>query len=416
METKRTMAMRWILAFVIFSGLFFSVNGLTTAPAWAKQKILIKVGVPTPLSGPAGPWGRIGVPADDTFVALFNQEGFKVGDQIYGFQLIHIDDMNTPEGGATAARKLIYEDRVKFIAGHWSWNFAAMAAITNAAKVILITRTGNEAVPGGVYDPKRMPYTVFGNPAHEQFIADCQALVKAFPKYKKIGINDSNLGKGIGWDYVDKELTRLGIRFHHEWYLPGTQDFSPYINRFAEAGCDIIYGAGDVTTAMLVAKQRYEMGYKDWHTGTVGGIFDPKAYISVTGSAAAQGFIGQYWANWEFKETQVDPKLVAMCQQVNQILTEKTGKPYTHTGWIGWTPNHLMILAQAMQKAGTVENTDAIMKAIRGGTFSTTVGTFTMSGAKTYGSPVVFGSAGAICQIQGDREVYLSESPMAPLP
>ena len=46
----------------------------------------------------------------------------------------------------------------------------------------------------------------------------------------------------------------------------------------------------------------------------------------------------------------------------------------------------------------------------------TPIGKYTMSGAKTYGSPVVFGTAGAMSQIKGDKEVYLSESPWKPLP
>jgi hypothetical protein len=69
-----------------------------------------------------------------------------------------------------------------------------------------------------------------------------------------------------------------------------------------------------------------------------------------------------------------------------------------------------------MQKAGTVDDPDAIMNAIRGGTFDTTVGKWTMSGAQTYGSPVVFGTAAPMCTIQGGKEVYLSEHPMEPLP
>ncbi|MHB8084567.1 MAG: hypothetical protein ACYDHZ_01930, partial [Dehalococcoidia bacterium] len=69
----------------------------------------------------------------------------------------------------------------------------------------------------------------------------------------------------------------------------------------------------------------------------------------------------------------------------------------------------------AMTKAGSTDP-DAIMKAIQGGTFSTTTGTYTMSGAKTYGSPIVFGTPGALSQIKGDKEVFLSESPWTPLP
>ncbi len=105
-----------------------------------------------------------------------------------------------------------------------------------------------------------------------------------------------------------------------------------------------------------------------------------------------------------------------MCQEVNAIVSKKQGKPFNYSGWVGWLPNHLLILSQAMQKAGTVDNTDAIMKAIRGGTFDTTIGKWTMSGAKTWGSPVVFGTPAALCTIKGDKEVYLSEHPSTPIP
>jgi ABC-type branched-subunit amino acid transport system substrate-binding protein len=403
-----------IATVLLIMGVVFG-NALAPTSAQAEPTI-IKVGFPGPLSGPAAPWGQIGIDAYNAFIDLLNKEGIKVGGKTYNFKPIYVDDKNTPEGGSAAAKKLIYEDKVKFIAGHWSWNFPSVAAVANAAKVIYVTRTGNEAVPGGVYDPKRMPYTVFGNPSHEQFISDCLAIVDAYPNYKKLGIYDTNLGKGIGWDYVDRELQARGIKFHHEWFPPGTQDFTPYITRFAEAGCDILYGAGDVMAAMLITKQRYEMGHKDWHTGTAGGILDPGMYIGVCGFDAAQGFIGQYFANWDFKKTKVNPKYIAMSQEVMKMVSAKQGKPFTYTGWIGWGPSHLLILAQAMEKAGTVDNTDAIMKAIRGGTFDTTTGKFTMSGAKTYGSPIVFGTPGALSHIAGDKEVYLSEHPMAPLP
>jgi ABC-type branched-subunit amino acid transport system substrate-binding protein len=389
---------------------------LAPKPAQAAEPIIINVGIPTPLSGPAGPWGQVGIAPSDVWLELFNKKGFKVGDKTYNFRIIRADDKNTPEGGAAAAKKLIYEDKCRFLISHWSWNFPAVSAVANQAKVIFFTRTGNEAVPGGVYDPKKQPYTVFANPSHEQFIADIRAIAEAFPNYKRIGINDSTLGKGIGWDYVDRELDKAGIRYHHEWYPPGTQDFAPYITRYNEAGCDIIYGAGDVMAAMLITKQRWEMGFKTWRTGTAGTILTPKMYISVSGMEASQGFMGQYFANWDFKKTKVDPKKIKRCREVMKIVSKKQGSPYTFTGWIGWFPHHIEILAEAMQRAGTVDDPDAIMAAIRGGTFDTTIGKFTFSGAKTYGSPIVFGTPGCMSQIKGTKEVYLSEHPLADFP
>ena len=405
-----------IATILVIMGIVFGIT-LALKPAQAAEPIIIKVGMPSPLSGPAGPWGQIGILPSQTWLDLFNKEGgFNVGNKTYNLQSINVDDMNTPEGGAAAAKKLIYEEKVKFIVSHWSWNFPSVSAVANQAKIIYLCRTGNEAVPGGVYDPKKQPYTVFANPSHEQFISDIFAIAEAFPNYKRIGINDSTLGKGIGWDYVDRELDKAKIRYHHEWYPPGTQDFAPYITRYNEAGCDIIYGAGDVMAAMLITKQRWEMGFKSWKTGTSGGILDPMMYIGVSGMEASQGFMGQYFANWDFKKTKVDPKKIKRCQEVMDVVSKKQGKPFTYTAWIGWFPHHIEILVQAMQRAGTVDDPDAIMKAIRGGTFDTTIGKFTFSGAKTYGSPIVFGTPGCMSQIKGDKEVYLSEHPLTNLP
>ena len=419
MKKRHNAALIWIVSLSFF-GVIVSAIGLTSIQVQAKEQTLIKIGLMQPQSGPAGPWGTVPRLAYLAFIELFNKEGFDVGGKNYGFQLVEADDLNTPEGGAAAAKKLIYEDKVKFIVGHWSWNFATVAAVTNPAKVILITRTGSDIQPvsmGGSYDPKRMPYVVFGNPSHEQFRYDAITLAKAFPGYKKIGFYDSEMGRGPGWDKVDKVLDKKGIRYHHEWYPYGAQDMTPYITRFAEAGCDILYGGGDITAAMLIDKQRWEMGHKDWHVGTAGSILDPQMYYAVIGKDATEGFIGQYWAVWDYKVTKVDPKWINMAKEAMRLANERNGgKPYTYTGWIGWLPNHIGILYQAMQKAGTVTDTDAIMKAIRGGTFSTINGTFTMSGAKEYGSPVLFSSPCALGEIRGGKEVYLFETPMEPEP
>jgi ABC-type branched-subunit amino acid transport system substrate-binding protein len=275
-----------------------------------------------------------------------------------------------------------------------------------------VTRTG-----GGIeYNAATQPYNVFGTPAKEEWVADVLAAHAKFPA-SKIGF----LEPAIGLTQSEIEQTSrqifdpAGIVYHWEIYPAGTTDFGPYIREFAQTGCNLVYLDAGLDTTVLFLKQRWEAGYK-WPVAQAGGLANLSTYIAVCGPDAIQGLIGGYFGIWDFKETKVNQKYVDMCQEVMTTLSKRQGTTYTYNDWIGWLPSHLLIIAQAMQKAGTVDDADAIMKAIRGGTFDTTAGTFTMSGEKTYGAPIVFGCPCAICIVQGDRALYLSEHPVKSIP
>jgi hypothetical protein len=66
---------------------------------------------------------------------------------------------------------------------------------------------------------------------------------------------------------------------------------------------------------------------------------------------------------------------------------------------------------EAVRQAGTLDP-DSVMKTFRGGTFETFLGKYTLSGQKTYGSPVVFGYPCSMGQIQGNEIVYIGEHPL----
>ena len=391
------------------------------APPKPTGPITINIGLPMPLSGSASPWGQIPTPFREAWFEVFNREGFQVNGQTYKLKLIQVDDQNTAEGGAAAAKQLIYGDNCKFIAGHWSWNFGAVASVTNPAKVIFVTRSGApDGLPaawGGAYDPKTMPYVVFGTPSFDEFVNYCFTIRDAYPNMKKLGLLDCTISKnGMGWQKVQDTLTKAGIPWQEEWFTYGQTDFAPIITKFAEGGCDVVLIAGWIGEHMAFLKQRYEMGYKDMKVGCSGPFVSMDMYKAVVGAAAFEGAIGAYDDNSKLKKTIVNPKYIAECQEALKIAAQKTGGPYDYTGEMKWIPTHPQILVQAMQKAGTVDDTDAIMKAIRGGTFDTAMGKWTMSGEKTYGSAVNYGNTGQMCIIKDGKEVYLAEHPMDPLP
>jgi len=415
-QRRRNSQMKKLPGLVTIILAVFLMIGMFGVAGAVEEPIIIKVAIISPLSGPAGPWGQTGMPLYEAWMQLFNKEGFRVNGKLYNFKHVNYDSLNTSEGAAAATKRAIFEDKIKFIVGHWDATFLTVSAISNPAKVIMITRNGNEAVAGGAYDAKKMPYVVFATPAFEMFVSDIRAIVSAYPNYKKIGLFDSTIGKGIGTEYLDKGLKEAGIRFQHEWYPPGTTDFSAYITRFNEAGCDIIFLASDPMATMLVLKQRWAMGFKDMKVGCTGGMLSPSMYIGVSGKDASQGLMAEDGDITLAKKTKINPKYIQMFKDTMALTSKITGKPFYYTDWTAYGPTHLQILSQAMVRAGSVDDPDKIMKAIRGGTFDTMVGKYTMSGAKTYGSPIVFGNPGLMSYMKGEEQVYLSEHPWTPIP
>jgi ABC-type branched-subunit amino acid transport system substrate-binding protein len=405
-----------LVVIVMLVGVFTACGAKPPVEPVSTGPITINVGVCAPLSGVAASYGKLGQETVDMYLQVFNREGFKVGNQTYNFKVITRDDQANSEGGAAASKQLIFEDGCKFIVGHWGPNFKAIQAVTNPAKVIFMTHTGADAVPGpGGYDPKTMPYVVFPVAAHELVVAYVLGIAQANPNYSRIGIVDPVLNKSVGWENADKTMDEKGVRYFHQWYQPNTVDYVPFITKCAEEGCDIIYTT-DMAAALSMLKQRWELGYKDMKISSSGPISFPQTWINTAGYDAVQGYIASWGAVWEVKDRTLNEKQIAMLQETMTLLSEKAGKPWTYTGWTAWTPTQLNILAQAMQRAGTVDDTDAIMKEIRGGTFDLTTGRYTFCGAQTYGSPVVLVTGILQCQVQGDKEVYYSQFFLPPIP
>jgi ABC-type branched-subunit amino acid transport system substrate-binding protein len=405
-----------LVVIVMLVGIFVACAPQTPAEPESTGPITIKLGVCEPLSGSAAMYGKLTQDVDKAFYEVFNREGFKIGNKTYNFEEVVADDQGTSEGGAAAAKKLVYEDGCKIIYAHWGANFKAIQAVTNPAKVIFFSMTQGDAMPGpGGYDPETMPYVAFPIAAHEAVSAYIYGIISASPNYKRIGIIDTELRRALGWDALDKEMDAKGIRYFHQFYSPGTVDYTPYITKCVEAGCDFLY-TPDVAASWAIAKQRWETGYKDTKVCSTVPISSVDTWIKLAGYDAVQGYIAAWGAIWEVKDRPLDEKKIAMFQETMQLMSEKTGEPYVYTGWTGYGATQAFILSQAMQKAGTVDDNDDIMKVVRGGTFDLATGKYTFSGAQTYGSPVVLATGILMCQIQGDKEVYYSEYTLPPIP
>ena len=132
----------------------------------------------------------------------------------------------------------------------------------------------------------------------------------------------------------------------------------------------------------------------------------------VGGAEAMEGICGDYsGAIWDLKQTKISPYYLEFVEKIRKAWKAKTGKEMSNTGVISVVAQMFSQYIEAVKKAGT-KDPDAVMKAIRGGTFDTFLGTYTLAGKLKYGSDVVWGYPCAICVIKDGRIQYLTEYPL----
>jgi hypothetical protein len=162
----------------------------------------------------------------------------------------------------------------------------------------------------------------------------------------------------------------------------------------------------------LLKKQAYQMG---WSVPVVmsGAILDMDVIKGICGSAEAmEGICGDYsGAIWELKKTKISPYYLEFAQKLKTAWKAKTGKELTNTGVISTGCQMIGQYVEAVKKAGT-KDPDAVMKAIRGGTLDTWLGTYTFSGHTSYDADVVCGYPTGISIIKNGKIQYLTEYPI----
>ena len=372
---------------------------------------VLKIGIIGPLSGPASMWGQAAAKVDKIYFDLINERGgVKVGDTIYRIELYPGDDSFLPSMGAAAARKLIYQDRVSAIVGYVSPGFNALSPITNAEKVIFICRSGG----GVIYNPKTHPYVVFGFPSMENILNQAITVMQAYPQYKTLcwtGTEGDRREGELAIEDTDKMLEReYGIKSVRVYYPEATTNFTPYLSKMAELGTEVIFSSGTPLEIALMAKQRWEMGLK-WPLAETAAQMDPPMFLRLCGKEAGQGVISDRPVPWELKKTKVAPRFLEIAKILVERHEKQYGIPIQNYGIfatsVGMTAQYL----EAVQQAGTIDP-DKVMSTFRGGTFETFLGTYKLSGEKTYGSPIVFGYPCAMGKIEGDKEISIGEYPL----
>ncbi|MBN1375090.1 MAG: ABC transporter substrate-binding protein [Dehalococcoidia bacterium] len=374
---------------------------------------ILKIGSVMPFSGPASQWGEAVKPVMEIYRDLINADGgWQIGDDKYLIELYFADGpiYNIP-ADAAAARSLVYDKEVSAIVSYFGIAYSTIVPITTAENIIFDGSTINV----GTYNAQRDPYSIFGFPAVEMSINQAMAVMKAFPQYKTLcwtGIKGGNVDIEKIFAPADEAIReKYGIRSIRVYYPEGTTNYTPYLIKMAEMGAEVLYSFQPPLEIGLMAKQRYQLGYK-WPIVANSAILDISLFKSLAGSEEAiQNICGDCSYPWVLKTVQIAPRYLDMANRIRAEYKSKNGGREPYGGAFSDGVTEMGHYLEGAQMAGSIDP-DKVMKALRGGTIETFLGKYTLSGEKTYGSPVVFGYPCGMSIIRGSENVYLNEEPM----
>jgi branched-chain amino acid transport system substrate-binding protein len=363
-----------------------SMAGFVWAAAVTAQTDTLKIGVVSALSGPGSEWGL----AQDGGIKIAAMEanakgGLKVGNKTYKIEVISYDDTYKAALAVSGATRLIEQDKVKFIVGPvGSASLLAVKPLYEKNKILAII---------GAYTEKALDkdtkYMYRGFPTQVEFVGPIvQWLKKNRPALKTVAQIDPN--DETGWfsqKLLKEHYEGGGYKIvSSELFERSLKDFQPVLTRILATKPDIIeLGTTPPGTAGLVMRQARELGFKGQFV-KIGGPGVPQI-VAAAGKEFAEGLICYAAADMTTKNYK------DLEAQYAKVL-----KPPMNEFVVYFYDGARMLL-NAMQKAGTVEDTDKIRAALeKQAPYKGIQGTIRWGGKKDYGSdhqiltPIFIGS------------------------
>ena len=301
--------------------------------------------------------------------------GITVKNRKYLIKLIVEDTKSTATGTETAATKLVYDDKVKFIIGTVvPYMVEAAGTVTEPAKVLRVVAY-NCAIPTE-YGPKT-PYTFLGqNASVEGAIASLSYLVESHPEVKSVVfiIPDDGSIPYLG-KIVKEHAEKLGLTVKGNviGWTHDTVDFVPIAAKAIARNPDAIHMTNGWPGPLgSILKAAREAGY----TKPIVSFHNPAPDIKkVAGAAASTNFItnGIIWD---------DPSNPPLIKEIGAKFVKKYGNAFYYQFW-GF--NLIYNLTKAIEAAQSLDPTVVRDKWEKMETIDTIYGTGRMGGLKTYG-------------------------------
>jgi len=303
--------------------------------------------------------------------------GVTINGEKYQIELVIEDGKGTVEGCVAAATKLIEMDQVNYIVGGNRPDLIfAIQSITEPAKVIFSMGFGG-GVPGEIGADK--PYSFRPTPAGaEQIKVNFDYLVKTYPDAKTIALTGE---QGSGGDFfasvAKAEAEARGIKVVATELFPiGSKDIYSVLTKILASKPDVIdENVAYAETMALVLKQARELGF----TGPImsAGQADMAVILNMVGKENGTNY---FTGSVEVSASDT-PK---MLKTIESLVKEKLNGTYISDYNIGF--DSVWCLAQAMEKAQSLDTTQISSAWENMTSIETSCGTGKMGGLQTYGA------------------------------
>jgi branched-chain amino acid transport system substrate-binding protein len=340
---------------------------------------MVKIGAIMPISGPMSVVGISFIRAYESFFETVNEQGgLKVGDTTYKFEVIGEDSKANPESTTTAARKLVYKDKVKYVFGAiLSANAAAIYQVCGPAKVGHVI-SWIDVVPDHPGDvsankPLAVRPVISSDSPYEM---DYKYLKENYPDAKRLVLVFPDLG-------YDKMIARAkALAAQYDLEVVGLVPWEDSTPEFASVYTKALAYKPDAIHSMLTAlagtqlKNARELGFKGpFFTDTPLG---PEVILMQAGPEASY----DVFCNGMHMKSPT-PKM----KEIMDFWQKKYEEPMMSLSITGW--NEAWVLFQAMKKASSVEP-DKVMAAFdqmtAPGSLKTLYGDARMGGKKRFGT------------------------------
>lgn len=350
----------------------------TAAPAAPAPAEVLKVGIMASMTGPTAPtqtqnerFARMAI--DD----INAKGGIKVGGNAYRIEAVTADDKGNSEGGVEAANRLVLAEKVKVILIGATSPTAGAQGITTPNKVLHLALALSDKSISPQF-PLTFQIASANLLTRGEVMFDY--LIKQNPQVKRVAmiISDDALGRSAG-DAADGIAKARGLTIVSKEYYPlDLKDFNPLVTKLLRENPDAINlgSAGGRGAAFnLLIRALSDQGYRK----------PLIAYSADTAPVRDNTAILEGFATVGLMDIE-SPLVTSGEKELMQRYVKQYG-PVDINPLMSYNAAGLM--KQAMEIAGSVDDTEKIAKALHEGEFETywakEFGKLRFGGAKTFG-------------------------------